>query len=42
MRISMRCMTFPECFHADHPFLYVVRATKSNDVLFVGRLAQLD
>jgi len=29
----------PEIFKADHPFLYIIRADKTGDVLFMGRLA---
>lgn len=42
MVITMRCMTFPECFYADHPFKYFITSTKSNVVLFAGRYAKLD
>lgn len=40
----MRCLTFTECFNADHPFLYAIVSTeKSNDVAyFVGRFAKSD
>jgi serpin B len=28
----------PQIFRADHPFVYVIRSTPGNDLLFVGRL----
>jgi serpin B len=31
----------PKIFHADHPFLYLIRDRKTEAVLFVGRVANL-
>ena len=32
----------PVIFHANHPFLYLVRDTASGAILFVGRVVQPD
>jgi len=32
----------PKIFHADHPFLYLIRDRKTGAVLFLGRVAKLD
>jgi serpin B len=33
--------TKPKIFHADHPFLYLIRDRKTGAVLFLGRLTGL-
>jgi len=29
----------PKVFRADHPFLFLIRAKESGDILFIGRVA---
>ena len=36
---SMPVPSSSEIFKADHPFLYVIRANETGDILFIGRLA---
>jgi serpin B len=31
----------PVVFHADHPFMYLIRDVKSGTILFVGRVVRL-
>lgn len=39
--ISMSLYSMPPQFHANHPFIFFIRETQSNTVIFSGRIAQL-
>lgn len=37
-----RCYRPPKQFHADHPFIFFLRETKTNAILFAGRIKSFD